>query len=141
MTEFAIPVVGALIFNDQNELFLMQSSGKFGDEWIVPGGKVHFGERLEAALRREIKEETSLDLGDIKFLGVREMIDGKNHFVFLEYSARPRPPYRVVLNHEAVEYRWFTPDELKAIKMAGPTQELIRERIALDQGFRPPWDS
>ena len=38
----------------------MQSSGKFGDEWIIPGGKVSFGEGMDAALRREIKDEANL---------------------------------------------------------------------------------
>lgn len=129
MPGFAIPVVGALIFDEENRLFLMQSNGKFGDQWIVPGGKVHVGERLEEALRREIKEETNLDLSDVRFLGVREMINPRNHFIFLEFSARARAPYRVVLNDEAVEYGWFTAETLGSIQLAGPTRDLIQERI------------
>lgn len=126
--EFAIPVVGALVFDEAGRLFLMQSSGKFGDAWIVPGGKVHFGETMEAALRREIKEETNLDLGEIRFLGVREMIQDRTHFIFLEHAARTNGPCHVVLNEEAVRFQWFGPGELDTLKIAAPTRELIRER-------------
>jgi len=125
-----------LIFNEKNEIFLMQSSGKFRDEWIIPGGKVNFGERLEFALRREIKEETNIDICDIKFLGIREMINDNKHFIFMEYSARTATPHDVILNYEAVAYDWFTIDRLKAIKIAAPTQEIIRERIGFDLGIR-----
>ena len=129
MSKFAIPVVGALVFDENNKLFLMQSSGKFADAWIVPGGKVNHGEKLEAALRREIKEETNLDLNEVKYLGVREMINEKNHFIFIEYSAQVGNDYCVILNEEAIAFRWFTREELKTINIAGPTKELIGERL------------
>ena len=134
MSEFAIPVVGALLFNEKDELFLMQSSGKFGDEWIVPGGKVSFGESLENALRREIKEETNLELTNIQFLGVREMITETKHFIFLEHAATVLGDQDVLLNNEAVGFKWFLPESLKAIQIAGPTLSLIDERLTVEDG-------
>lgn len=134
MAEFAVPVVGAMIFNPQNELFLMQSSGKFGDEWIIPGGKVNFGEGMEAALRREIKEETNITLSEIRFLGVREMITDKKHFIFLEYAGWSYGNDEVVLNYESLEYKWCGPGELSKLKIAGPTKSLIDERLEILNG-------
>ena len=134
MHESPIPVVGALIFNKEAKLFLMRSSGKFGDDWIIPGGKVNWGEELEAALRREIKEETNLELSEVKFLGVREMINTKNHYIFLEYSARTLFHDNIILNHEAVAFRWFTPEDLSTTKLAAPTRELIYERTDFATG-------
>jgi ADP-ribose pyrophosphatase YjhB (NUDIX family) len=134
MSEFAVPVVGALIFNSKSELFLMQSSGKFGSEWIVPGGKVNFGETMENALRREIKEETNIELGKIQFLGVREMITEKKHFIFLEFARWRQNDEAVILNSEAVSYKWCQPDDLRKIQIAGPTQSLIEERLDYSGG-------
>ena len=93
----------------------MQSSGKFDDQWIVPGGKVDFGEKMTDGLLREIKEETNLEVSDVKFLGVRELIEPSRHFVFLEFSAFASDSSRVKLNHEATAFRWFKKSEFQDI--------------------------
>ncbi len=121
-------IVGALIFDNQNRAFLMRSSGKYGDQWIIPGGKVDFGESLIEALRREILEETNLHLQEIEYRGVRELIEPERHFIFLEHTARAVNPSAVVLNSESTEYGWFSRDELQKLSIAKPTLELITER-------------
>jgi ADP-ribose pyrophosphatase YjhB (NUDIX family) len=125
---FAIPAVGPLIFDDAGNLFLMQSSGKFGDDWIIPGGKVSFGETMEQALVREIREETALKLTSVEFLGLREFIEEKRHFIFLEFVAVAENPADVVLNEEATRSGWFTREQLAALTIAGPTRTLLNER-------------
>ena len=62
--------VGALIFDPAGRLFLMQSH-KWAGKYVVPGGHVEIGETLEAALRREVMEETGLTIHDITFVGVQ----------------------------------------------------------------------
>ena len=106
----------------------MRSSGKYGDQWIVPGGKVDFGETMIAGLKREIREETNLELVKINFKGVRELIEPTRHFIFLEFSATASNPDQVVLNNESTEYGWFRKSQLKDLNIAKPTLELIDER-------------
>lgn len=130
--EFALPAVGALIFNQEGKLFLMQSSGKCGDSWIVPGGKVNFGETMEEALHREIKEETNMDIRVDGFLGMREFIGEGKHFIFLEFKAYADLPQEIILNEEAVKFDWFSKEELANIKLFSGTEILIKERW-LDQ--------
>ncbi|MCS7093284.1 MAG: NUDIX hydrolase [Patescibacteria group bacterium] len=122
--KYPIPVVGALIINEKNELFLMKSSGKFGNEWIVPGGKVNFGVNLIDALKREIKEETNIEILNPRFLGIQEYIKKGNHYIFIEfigYSINSQ----VKLNNEAIDFGWFSKKKLKNIKIAEPTLHLI----------------
>ncbi len=51
--------VGGLVYNDEGELLLLKHAGEPG--WLQPGGMVERGESLEAALEREIREETGVD--------------------------------------------------------------------------------
>ncbi len=67
------PTVGALIFDPAGRLFLMQSH-KWCGRYVVPGGHVELGETLEAALRREVAEETGLTIRDIRFVCTQEFI-------------------------------------------------------------------
>lgn len=57
--------VGAMIFDDQGRLFLSKRSQNVRNErgcWEMPGGKVEFGERLQEAVKREIKEEFGVEI-------------------------------------------------------------------------------
>lgn len=57
--------VGALILNDKGEVFITKRGAHATNErgtWEIPGGKVNFGETLEKAAMREIKEEYGVDI-------------------------------------------------------------------------------
>jgi phosphoglycolate phosphatase len=128
----SIPVatVGALIFNAKNEALMIRTH-KWSDLWGIPGGKIKFGEASEAALRREILEETGLKISDIRFALVQDCIHSKEfyrdaHFVLLNYTCRcagKNPP--VKLNDEGREYRWVKLVETKKMKLNKPTKILI----------------
>lgn len=57
--------VGAMIFNSKQELFLTKRGPHATNErgcWEIPGGGVEFGEKLQHAAKREIKEEYGVDI-------------------------------------------------------------------------------
>lgn len=71
---------GALIFNDKNELLLMKRSKKIEvhhstvNMWSTPGGEVEFQEKIEDAVKREVREELGVEIEIIKFIGFNDQI-------------------------------------------------------------------
>jgi len=130
-TGFPIATVGALIFNSRNEVLLIRTH-KWSNKWGIPGGKIKAGETSEAALRREIQEETGLKISGIRFALVQDCIHSREfykeaHFVLLNYTCRAaaRNPM-VILNDEGYDFRWVAPAEALKMKLNTPTKILIR---------------
>ena len=112
-------MIGAavLIVDEQNRLLLMKRSDS--GCWGPPGGAVELGEVVETAARREVREETDLELGEMSLFGV---ISGPELFyrypngdevynVTIVYRTRFSGG-EVRLNSEHTDWRWFTPEDM-----------------------------
>ena len=124
-----VVTVGALIFNAAGQV-LMVRTHKWSNLWGIPGGKVKWGEPSQDALRRELKEETNLDVTDIAFVLVQDCIHSKEfyrdaHFVLLNYTCRCAATPEVKLNDEAQEYRWVEPEVALTMPINAPTRKLL----------------
>jgi len=129
---FPEPTVGALIFNLQNKIFLMKSH-KWKDKYVLPGGHIELGEKIEDALKREIKEETGLEIFDIVFICFQEFIFEdifwkKKHFIFLDYACKTKSD-KVILNSEGQEFVWVTLKEALKLPIEPYTKRTIQEFI------------
>jgi nucleoside triphosphatase len=127
------PTVGALIFDPAGRLFLMRSH-KWGGRYVVPGGHVELGETLEAALRREVAEETGLAIRDVRFVCTQEFIYDPafwqpRHFIFFDFACRTGQT-DVTLNDEAEAYVWATVDEALRLPVEPYTEKAIRAYLA-----------
>ncbi|HEY1490170.1 MAG TPA: NUDIX domain-containing protein [Verrucomicrobiae bacterium] len=124
-----LATVGGLIFNSKGEVLMIRTH-KWSNKWGIPGGKIEWGETSEAALRREILEETGLKISGIKFVLVQDCIHSKEfyrdaHFVLLNYTCRCVGKSRVKLNAEGQELRWLAPAAAKKLKLNKPTKILL----------------
>jgi phosphoglycolate phosphatase-like HAD superfamily hydrolase/ADP-ribose pyrophosphatase YjhB (NUDIX family) len=125
--------VGALVWNADHQVLMVRTQ-KWSGLWGIPGGKIKYGEPSVDALKREIKEETNLDIGDVSFALVQDCIHSKEfyrdaHFVLLNYTGRVQGRCQVKLNDEAQEFRWVTLDEALAMPLNHPTRVLL-EHVA-----------
>jgi nucleoside triphosphatase len=127
--QYPEPTVGALIFNPEGKVFLMRSH-KWRGQYVVPGGHIELGETMEQALRREIKEETNLDVEDVEFVSFQEFIMDeafwkRRHYIFFDYACKTKST-DVILNDEAQSYVWVTLDEALDLPIEPYTRILIQ---------------
>jgi 8-oxo-dGTP diphosphatase len=83
--------VDAVIIIDGKFVVIQRKNEPFKGKWALPGGFVDRGERVEDAARREVKEETGLDVELIALLGVYSdpARDPRGHTVSVVYLAKP----------------------------------------------------
>ena len=124
-----VVTVGGLVFNPAGEVLVIRTQ-KWSQLWGIPGGKIQYGEASMDALRREIKEETNLEIRDVELVLVQDCIQSLEfyrppHFVLLNYTCRCAGEPVVKLNHEAQEFRWVGMVEALALPLNRPTRLLI----------------
>ncbi|TLZ88167.1 MAG: NUDIX domain-containing protein [Methanobacteriota archaeon] len=84
-----VPAVGALVFRDGAVLLVKRGAEPNRDRWSLPGGALETGETVEAAVVREIREETGVDVRPLRVLDVRDFIERKDsrvrwHYVLID---------------------------------------------------------
>jgi len=120
-------VVGALILNKKNEIFLAKFP-KWRSAWAIPAGKVKYGETLIEALKREILEETGLHILDSDFLRIGESIcdegflDGKRHMVFIDFVCTKYDGQVVLDDRELKDYKWINLESALNINLTPATK-------------------
>jgi len=123
--QFPEPTVGIFIFNPQGELLLVRSH-KWPDAYVVPGGHVELGERLDEAAIREAEEETGLEIHDLEFISFQQFIYDpafwkRRHFIFFDFAAKTDGS-EVRLNDEAQEYIWVVPEDALELNLDSYTR-------------------
>ena len=110
-----MPIVSveAIITRGNTTLLLKRNNSPAKGEWWFPGGRIRRGESLEQALRREIKEETGLEITSCKLINVYSRVFPERHDIAIVYRCRCKRG-NVKLDYEHSAYRFFKtpPDNL-----------------------------
>jgi len=112
-----VVAVKGIIINDSRVLIVKRANDDEigGGTWECVGGKIEFGEDLETALIREIKEEVGLTVTVEKILYATTFkTDPTRQVVILTYLCRSKNT-NVVLSKEHSEYQWATKKQLKSL--------------------------
>jgi len=129
------PVLGvaAVIWNDQREVLLIRRTKEpRKGQWSLPGGKVEFGESLENAVRREVQEETGLEIALLGLAGIAEtMLDASVgaadlHFVLIDYSARVVSGEAVAAS-DAADATWFSLEAIEELPLWDETKRIVAQ--------------
>lgn len=85
--------VGAVVFRGDTVLVIKRGQPPFEGRWSIPGGKLLHGERVVDGVRREVREETGLEIELLGLLDVFDALPGDpdgdftSHMVIIDYAA------------------------------------------------------
>ena len=131
-----VDVVAFAMGSNPRVLLIRRKHDPFAGHWALPGGFVNIDEEFEAAARRELQEETGLDLTDVsfEFLGVwgKPGRDPRGRVISMGYVVEiygPVPP-EVTAADDAVDAAWVDLDTLGAEQLAFDHAEMIMAAMA-----------
>ena len=122
--------IGCVVFREEAVLLVRRGKPPRIGQWSLPGGAQHVGEKAEEAARRELREETSIEVSQLAlayvFDAINEDEDGRAryHYTIIDFAA-------LWLEGEAragddvSEVAWALPHELVAYDLTEAAHEAI----------------
>jgi 8-oxo-dGTP diphosphatase len=117
--------VGAIVIRDRHLLMVRRAQEPARGLWSVPGGKVERSEYVSEALRREVREETGLEIEVGELAGFFEVISDDDHYVIMDFlstysgSDVPRP------GDDVDRVRWVPLDDIPSLDCTPRFVELL----------------
>lgn len=103
---------------DGKYLTMLRSAVKYpnaGAKWEIPGGRINPGSSLIDNLRREVMEETGLEItGEQRFIAAQDILKENRHIVRLTYTGEAHG--EVKLSDEHTDYKWLSLEEISQIE-------------------------
>lgn len=124
-------VVGAVVWRDNKALILKRAANDFmGGIYELPSGRVEEGESLIQALRRELLEETGLEIVEETYLSFFDYLSksGRKTRQF-NYIAKTAS-YDVKLSEEHEAVAWAAIDDLSNFNVTKPVIDTIKDAAA-----------
>jgi 8-oxo-dGTP diphosphatase len=138
--------VGGVIIDKGRALLIRRGSEPLRGEWSIPGGTLELGESLEEGVRRELREETGLEVRVLELIEVFDRIfsdqgslpsDGQQrprfHFVIVDYlcqriGGEPRA------GSDATDVVFASEDELQKYRLTETATRVIKKAFAMALG-------
>jgi 8-oxo-dGTP pyrophosphatase MutT (NUDIX family) len=116
------PVSIKAIIIDNNKILCLKNER---NEWDFPGGKINFDEDVEEGLIREVKEETNLDIKNLKILKPFNLKFNDVPVFIVVYSCEISCNSSILTSYEHSEYNFFSKSEVKNLNMPQSFKNLV----------------
>jgi nucleoside triphosphatase len=139
MMKLRIGVV-AIIRNSRDEVLICKmpkDRGAYPGQWAIPGGGVDEGEKMEEALRREMREEVGMEIGEIDAFWfqddvVTKLIPGEEsrelYMIHLIFDCVAKGDAVTIDNRELVEFAWVKPGDLREYDLNRATVKTFQRK-------------
>ncbi len=120
--------VAAILVEDGKILLIAHKKGKH-TYWLLPGGGVEYGESLDAALKRELKEELGIDIRVDDIAMVSDSIEpgGKRHIINITFWGEYEDgEFSLGREKRLHDYAFFTPDEIESLQIFPPINTEVK---------------
>ena len=128
--------VGAVILDEDAVLLIKRAHEPLMGQWSLPGGVVEVGETLAAALRREVHEETGLEVHVGSLVDVLDRVlrgpDSRveYHFVILDYLCSVAGGH-LAHSSDAADARWVQIGELPHYRVTEKVASVVHKAFEI----------
>ena len=134
--EHPIIGVGAVIVQAGRVLLVRRDTEPLRGEWSVPGGMLELGEKLRDGVRREVLEETGIEVETGEVLEVFDSIftdalgRTQYHYVLVDYLCKPLSG-EARAGSDVSDVRWVSADALAAMGLRESIEQVVRKGLSV----------
>ena len=128
--------VGGVVISEGHTLLIRRSGPPLQGEWSIPGGTLETGETMREGVRRELREETGVDVRVGEMIEVFERIfpdaQGRSqyHFVILDFLCEFKGGVAKAAS-DVIEVTWAAKDELEGFHLTPTALRVIRKAFEM----------
>jgi 8-oxo-dGTP diphosphatase len=132
--ERPIAGVGVVVFRNEEVLLVKRKKAPYKGQWSIPGGKQRLGETVTQAARRELMEETGVEVNELTLIDVIDIIvpdeEGKilHHYIVADYQAHWLSG-ECSPGDDAQDVQWFNLNKLGSISLLYKTRKIILKAV------------
>jgi len=133
--------VSVIVISDDGKILLVRHRKGIKQYWVLPGGRLEYGETFSECAVRELKEETGLEVAVDRIVYLSEAIapDRSRHIVNVYLTAHVTGGVMQLGDEPVLAGVDFVPlTELKTCTLYPPVGKIILDNI--DNGFKPGID-
>jgi len=122
--------VGVVVFRNEEVLLVKRKKAPYKGQWSIPGGKQRLGETVTKAARRELMEETGVEVNELTLIDVIDIMvpdeEGKilYHYIVADYRAHWLSG-ECSPGDDAQDVQWFNLNKLGSISLLDKTRKII----------------
>lgn len=130
-----------LIVNRQGKVLILREADTYEEgtntgRYHLPGGRLNTGESYENGLRREVKEETGLEIRPLYPIYVGEwhpVIKGVPNQIIAIFTVCKAKTTKVKLSEEHDDYKWINPKDMSKYDIMDPEPDVLNRYIQLNR--------
>jgi 8-oxo-dGTP diphosphatase len=131
--------VGGVVIRDERTLLIRRGSAPLEGEWSIPGGMLELGETILEGVRRELLEETAIEVRVLDLIEVFERVTRdeagklKYHFVILDYLCEAMGG-EAQAGSDVTDVAWARESELRKYSLTPTATRVIQKAFEIARG-------